>query len=87
MVAVFVVAAWLVCGLAGAIIGEHKGRTARGFALGFLLGPLGVLAACTMPPSLEARVKEERASIQAREQAQFEIRAENAAIKRAGGTS
>lgn len=37
---------WAFCVMTGAIIGELKGRKWAGFALGLLLGPLGILAAC-----------------------------------------
>lgn len=37
---------WAFCAMTGAIIGELKGRRWAGFALGLLLGPLGILAAC-----------------------------------------
>jgi len=45
---------WFVCGFAGALIRQHKGGSAAaGAALGFLLGPLGVLIAImTKPPSV-----------------------------------
>jgi len=34
---------WLVCAVAGGIIGDRKGSAVSGFFLGALLGPLGLL--------------------------------------------
>jgi hypothetical protein len=36
---------WIVCGIIGAIIGTNKNAVGIGFLLGFLFGPLGLLAA------------------------------------------
>ena len=35
----------IVCGFIGAVIGSNKNSSGGGFVLGFLLGPLGVIAA------------------------------------------
>lgn len=43
---------WLLCGIAASNIVGNKGRSAgKGFILGFLLGPLGVLIAFTLAPN------------------------------------
>ena len=40
---------WLLCGVASAIILSNKGRDGcGGFALGFLLGPIGIVIALVM---------------------------------------
>lgn len=40
---------WILCGVAGAIILSNKGRSGGGgFALGFLLGPIGIVIAMVM---------------------------------------
>jgi hypothetical protein len=40
---------WLLCGIAGGIILSNKGRSGcGGFALGFLLGPIGLIIALVM---------------------------------------
>ena len=39
---------WLLCAVAGAMIGRSKGQAANGFALGLLLGPFGILFALLM---------------------------------------
>jgi len=40
---------WLLCGVAGGIILSNKGRSGcGGFALGFLLGPIGLVIALVM---------------------------------------
>ncbi len=42
---------WIVCGILGAMIGSSKGRGGAGFALSFLLGPLGVIIALFLKPN------------------------------------
>lgn len=48
---------WLLCGVAGGVILSNKGRSGvGGFALGFLLGPIGLVIAVFMKadqPALE----------------------------------
>lgn len=39
---------WLMCGIVAAMIGSRKGAGCAGFALGFLLGPFGILIALFM---------------------------------------
>ena len=40
---------WLLCGVAGGLILSNKGRSGcGGFALGFLLGPIGLVIALVM---------------------------------------
>lgn len=34
---------WLVCGIIGAAVGTGAGKSGLGFALGILLGPIGIL--------------------------------------------
>lgn len=41
----YVVVAWIICGVLGAIIGSSKNAAGIGFMLGVLFGPLGVIAA------------------------------------------
>ena len=48
---------WALSAMSGAVIGESKDRKWAGFALGLLLGPLGVLAACFLSPSPERPVR------------------------------
>lgn len=51
---------WLLCGIAGAIICQNKGLDGcTGFALGFLLGPIGLVIALVMRPN--EKVLEKRA--------------------------
>lgn len=42
---------WVLSGIAGSVIGSNKGRSGDGFALGFFLGPLGLLIAVFMKPN------------------------------------
>lgn len=39
---------WVLCGIAGSMIGARKGLGCEGFALGVLLGPIGLLIAALM---------------------------------------
>jgi hypothetical protein len=39
---------WILCGIVAGIIGSSKGAGCSGFALGFLLGPFGILIAIFM---------------------------------------
>lgn len=39
---------WIICGVIGGMIGSSKGKPGAGVALGFLLGPLGVIIALVM---------------------------------------
>ena len=42
---------WLLCGIIGAAITSNKGRgSCSGFALGFLLGPIGLIIALVLAP-------------------------------------
>lgn len=44
---------WLACGVLSRTVAESKGRDgAAWFLAGFLLGPLGLLAAAGMPPAV-----------------------------------
>ncbi len=53
---------WLAFGIVGAIILSNKGRSGvGGFALGIVLGIIGLIIALAMSPSLEHRIKEEEA--------------------------
>lgn len=45
---VVLIAFWLVCGIVGAVVGEKKGAAGAGFALGALLGPLGLVIVFVM---------------------------------------
>jgi hypothetical protein len=42
---------WIVSSILGVMIGSSKGRGGAGFALGFLLGPLGVIIALFLKPN------------------------------------
>lgn len=44
---------WIVSAVLGAMIGGSKGRGGAGFALGFLIGPLGVLITLFLKPNNE----------------------------------
>ena len=49
---------WLAFGAVGGILMSNKGRSGcGGFALGFLLGPIGLLIALVMKESAEHRVE------------------------------
>lgn len=49
---------WLAFGVVGGILMSNKGRSGcGGFALGFLLGPIGLLIALVMNESVEHRVE------------------------------
>lgn len=39
---------WIVCGVIAGMIGSNKGSGCAGFALGLLLGPLGIIIALIM---------------------------------------
>lgn len=41
---------WIICGIAGGAIGSSKGKKGKGIALGFLLGPIGLLICIFMRP-------------------------------------
>jgi hypothetical protein len=50
---------WVMCGIIGAVISVGKGRNGCGwFAIGFLLGPIGLVLALVMPA--EEKAVEER---------------------------
>jgi hypothetical protein len=50
---VILLAVWLVCGIAAGIIAQDKGDDATGaFALGLLLGPIGIVLAIVKKPQL-----------------------------------
>lgn len=62
------VAFWLICGLIGWYIGDTKGRPGDGFALGVLLGPIGIIVIAAMGRSAkkEAEHQAEVAAVSAR---------------------
>lgn len=41
----FAILLWLLCGIAGSMIGRSKGRAVAGFILGIILGPIGLVIA------------------------------------------
>lgn len=43
--------ALLVCATIGALVGGPKGRSGSGFALGLLLGPIGIVIVAVMSPA------------------------------------
>ena len=49
---------WIGCGIGAMLIASGKGRSALGWGiLGFLFGPLGLLAAAIMSPDQSVREK------------------------------
>lgn len=48
---------WIICGIAGYVIGKNKGRAGAGFWLGFLLGPIGLIISIFMKAD-EQKVEE-----------------------------
>ena len=59
-------AVWVLCGIAAMAIANAKGRSGCGWGLlGFLFGPLGLLAAAIMSPNARAKQSQaDRAGIQ-----------------------
>lgn len=54
---------WLLLGVAGAVVMNNKGRSGcGGFALGFLLGPIGLIIALVMKADDKALERQELAS-------------------------
>jgi len=45
---------WIICGIAGGVIGSNKGKKGTGFALGLLLGPIGLIICIFMKPDTMA---------------------------------
>jgi hypothetical protein len=45
---------WCLCALVGAVICRPKNREAEGAALGFVLGPIGVIVAILLQPKTPA---------------------------------
>lgn len=46
---------WIICGAAGSVICENKGRSAlEGFLLGLLLGPIGLIICGVLPKDVTA---------------------------------
>ncbi len=61
---------WLAFGAVGGILMSNKGRSGcGGFALGFLLGPIGLLIALVMKESAEHRVERIESEEQIRQSA------------------
>jgi len=44
---------WLVCAVVAGMVGSSKGRTGAGWALGILLGPIGMIIIFVMPANTE----------------------------------
>jgi len=51
------VAFWIICAFIGLAIGSSKGQAAAGFLLGLLLGPVGLLIALIMKPSIQVQAQ------------------------------
>ena len=52
-----IVVIWLLSAILGAVIGGAKGRPGTGFALGLLLGLIGVIIIAVMSPSPEKQAQ------------------------------
>ena len=74
MTSVIAVILWAVFAWAGWAIGKYKGYAGRGFALGLLLGLIGLIIIACIPRSRKAKV--------AAAQRQYDVQAE--AARRAG---
>jgi hypothetical protein len=75
----------LACAFAGQAIGKSKGYPGAGFAIGLLLGVLGVVIVALLPKTEAAKAAEARRRYEAQVAAarwQYEIQAE--AARRAG---
>jgi hypothetical protein len=83
--ALVVIAVMLACGFAGQAIGRPKGYPGAGFAIGVLLGLLGVVIVALMPETEAAkatRLQRQYEAQVAAAQWQYQIQAE--AARRAG---
>lgn len=49
---------WLICGGIASAVARPKGQAGAGFALGVLLGPIGILIAAVMKSTPEAKAAE-----------------------------
>jgi len=79
------VVVWLACAFAGQVIGKAKGYPGAGFAIGFLLGVLGVIIVALLPKTEAVKAAEARRGYEAQVAAaqwQYQIQAE--AARRAG---
>lgn len=57
---------WTMCGCASAVISSNKGQGGcAGFAVGFLLGPLGLIIVACLPPTDRALVRKAQLTSQA----------------------
>lgn len=46
----YVVLFWIICAIAGSLIGRRSGHHIQGLFFGLLLGPVGVLITCFWRP-------------------------------------
>jgi len=54
-----------VCGFIGSALASPKGKSGAGFALGFLLGPIGIVVAALLSPSPEVQAMRDKQLAQA----------------------
>lgn len=60
---------WIACGFLGAFVGNRARRSVAGFLLGFIFGPLGMIAAFALKPKSAAPPSPEKP--QRRESSRF----------------
>jgi hypothetical protein len=60
----------VICALAGLAIGRPKGRAGQGFALGLLLGIIGIVIIACLKTSRETLIRQEQDKIAIRQEAE-----------------
>lgn len=76
--------AYIFCVIIGWIIGASKGRGFEGLFISVLLGPLGIIIAAIMKPTVAIQAQRDVALETERERIRAEVRAEMEAERRAG---